>query len=60
MNTLLKRTAYRKFVQIPVRNFPDGSDRNDYQSKAFSPFGYNKHGKDWDEKKWPMLKDGKE
>ena len=61
MNTLLKRAASRKFVQIPVRNFPgDGSDRNDYQSKAFSPFGYNKHGKDWDEKKWPMLKDGKE
>ena len=60
MNTLLKRVPRARFVYVPVRNFPDGSDRNDYQSKGFSPFGYNKHGKDWDAKKWPMLKDGKE
>lgn len=61
MNTLLKRATKRKFIHVPIRHFPDdGSERNDYQSKAFSPFGYNKHGKDWDEKKWPMLKDGKE
>lgn len=59
MNLFLKRST-RSLVFTPKRYFPDGSDRNDYQSKGFSPFGYNKHGKDWDAKKWPMLSSGKE
>ena len=60
----------RKFNQVkrltrvlPRAQFswiPDGKERNDYQHKEFVPFDYQKHGKYWDPKKWPLAFESQE
>ena len=63
IQNIKQNNIYKLLIQINNRQFsppPEGEDRNDYQHPSFKPFGYDKHGEDWDNQKWPLVKNGQE